>query len=300
MQQIDKILVAVDRGGSRVALAKAIAVARLFGARLELFLCDAESAYELEHQYDPRSAALARDSSLFGAREYLQSLWRSFSVDDVAVTMDVACETPLYEGILHKLERSAPQLVVRGASGREGRVFGASDWDLAQSCPVPLLLTKGRLWEPRPVVAAAVDVSSEESPALTHSILALAKQFADVGRGTLEVLHAGHFHEPEALASHRAKLEQRAREAGVAPSVLHLIDGEPAEALTEFAATCHYDLMVLGALTHRKALTALLGTLTGHLIDTIDSDFLLVKPAARSCKAADPRADSLMAASPAA
>ena len=299
MQQIDNILVAVDRDGSRVALAKAIAVARLFGARLELFLCDAESAYEQKHQYDPRSATLARDSSLFGAREYLESLWRSFSADDVAVTMDVACETPLYEGIMHKLERSAPQLVVRGASGREGRVFGASDWDLAQSCPVPLLLTKGRLWDPRPVIAAAVDVSSEESPALTHSILGLAKQFADVGDGTLEVLHAGHFYEPETLALHRTKLEQRAREAGVAPSALHLIDGEPAVALTEFAAACHYDLMVLGALTHRKALTALLGTLTGHLIDTIESDVLLVKPAARSCKA-DRIADSLMAASPAA
>lgn len=299
MQQIDNILVAVDRDGSRVALAKAIAVARLFGARLDLFLCDAESAYEQKHQYDPRSATLARDSSLFGAREYLESLWRSFSADDVAVTMDVACETPLYEGIMHKLERSAPQLVVRGASGREGKVFGASDWDLAQSCPVPLLLTKGRLWNPRPVIAAAVDVSSEESPALTHSILGLAKQFAEVGHGTLEVLHAGQFYEPETLALHRTKLEQRAREAGVAPSALHLIDGEPAVALTEFAAACHYDLMVLGALTHRKALTALLGTLTGHLIDTIDSDVLLVKPAARSCEA-DRIADSLMAASPAA
>jgi len=299
MQQINNILVAVDRDGSRVALAKAIAVARLFGARLELFLCDAESAYEQKHQYDPRSATLARDSSLFGAREYLESLWRSFSADDVAVTMDVACETPLYEGILHKLRRSAPQLVVRGASGREGRIFGAGDWDLAQSCPVPLLLTKGRLWDARPVIAAAVDVSSEESPALTHSILGLAKRFAEVGHGTLEVLHAGHFYEPETLAWHRAKLEERAREAGVAPAALHLIDGEPATALTEFAAACHYDLMVLGALTHRKALTALLGTLTGHLIDTIESDVLLVKPAARSCNA-DRTTDSLMADSPAA
>ena len=299
MQKIDSILVAVDRDGSRGALAKAIAVARLFGARLELFLCDAESAYEQKRQYDPRSAALARDSSLFGAREYLESLWRSFSVQDVPVMMDVACETPLYEGIMHKLERSVPQLVVRGASGREGRVFGASDWDLAQSCPVPLLLTKGRLWEPRPVIAAAVDVSSEESPALTHSILGLAKEFADVGGGTLEVLHAGHFYEPETLALHRAKLEQRAREAGVAPSALHLIDGEPAAALTEFAAACHYDLMVLGALTHRKALTALLGTLTGHLIDTIESDFLLVRSAVGSRKT-DHIAHGLMAASSAA
>ena len=299
MQQIDNILVALNRDGSRVALAKAIALARLFDAQLELFLCDAESAYEQQHQYDPRSAALARDSSLLGAREYLESLWGSFSAADVRVTMDVVYETPFYEGIMHKLKRAAPQLVVRAASARGGRAFGASDWDLARTCPVPLLLTKGRPWQPQPVIAAAVDLSSEESPVLTHSILGMAKQFADVGRGTLEVLHAGHFYEPDTLASHRLRLEESAREAGVAPSALHLIDGEPAVALTEFAAACHYDLIVLGALTHRKALAALLGAVTGHLIDTIESDFLLVKPAARS-RMAEQRADSPMAASPAA
>ncbi|HEY7878056.1 MAG TPA: hypothetical protein VIC55_07515 [Gemmatimonadaceae bacterium] len=38
------------------------------------------------------------------------------------------------------------------------------------------------------------------------------------------------------------------------------------------------DLIVLGALTHRKTLRALVGTLTGRLTDTLDIDFLLVKP----------------------
>lgn len=281
MQQIDTILVALDRDGSRDALAKAIALARLFGARLELFLCDAERAYVQQHQYDARGAAVSRESCLLESRGYLESLWRSLSVDDVPVTMDAACETPFYTGIMHKLERATPQLVVRGASGRAGRALGASDWDLARTCPVPLLLTKGRAWQPNPTIAAAVDLSAAESPALTQAILRAAKRFAEAGHGTLEVLHAGQFENaPEVLAAHRARLEQRAREAGVAPSALHLVDGEPAVALTEFATAFHYDLIVLGALTHRKTLSALLGTLTGRLIDSLESDFLLLKPAA--------------------
>lgn len=300
MKQIDNILVALDRDCSRDALAKGIALARLFGARLELFLCDAEGAYVQQHQYDPRSAALVRDSCLFDARRHLESLWRSFSVHDVSVTMDVACETPLYEGIMHKLERSTPQLVVRGASARQGSVFGASDWDLARGCPVPLLLTKGRPWQPDPAIAAAVDVSAEESPALTCAILRMARQFADVAHGTLDVLHAGRFCDPDTLASHRRKLEQRALEAEVPVSALHLIDGEPATALTEFAAARRYDLIVLGALTHRKTLTALLGTLTGRLIDTIDSDFLLLVNPMAHPREANTAADRQTVVSPAA
>jgi len=38
-----------------------------------------------------------------------------------------------------------------------------------------------------------------------------------------------------------------------------------------------YDLIVLGALTHRKALTQLVGTLTGRLIERVNCDFVVVK-----------------------
>jgi universal stress protein E len=279
--QIERILVALDREGAGEVLKKAVTVARLFGARLELFLCDAEHAYVQQRQYDASRSASARESSLAEARQFLESLWRASPIEGVPVAVDVACESPLYMGIVAKVQRSAPDLVVRGWSGGDGRRLGASDWDLARSCPVPLLLTRGKPWKANPVIAAAVDLSAEESPALTLDILRAAKLFADATHGTLEVLHAGQFcRAPEVLAAHRSKLEQRASEADVAPSALHLVDGEPAVVLTEFATARHYDLMVLGALTHRRTLTALVGTLTGRLVETIESDFLLVKPAA--------------------
>lgn len=282
VNRIEHILVVLDREGSLQAFDKAAMLARLFRARLELFLCDAEHAYVQQHQYDPDRAEIARAACLAEARQFLESTLRKASVEDVPVEIDVASESPLYMGIVRKVERSVPDLVVRGVSGREGRQFGASDWDLARSCPAPLLFTRGRPWRAHPLVAAAVDVSPEESPALTRAILAVAKAFADAGSGTLEVLHAGQFcHAPEVLSAHRMKLEERAREADVTPSAIHLVDGEPAIVLTEFAAARHYDLIVLGALTHRPTLSGLPGTLTGRLVETLETDALLVKPAWR-------------------
>jgi nucleotide-binding universal stress UspA family protein len=280
--QIERILVALDRDGAADVLKKAVTLARLFHARLELFLCDAEHAYVQQRQYDARRAAIAREACLAEARRFLESLRRASPTEGVPVAVDVACESPLYMGILAKVQRSVPDLVVRGRSAGDGRRFSASDWDLARSCPAPLLLTHGRPWKANPVIAAAIDLSADESPALTLEILRAAKLFADASHGTLEVLHAGQFSRaPEVLAAHRSKLEQRASEADVAPSALHLVDGDPAVMLTEFATARHYDLIVLGALTHRRTLTALVGTLTGRLVETIESDFLLVKPATR-------------------
>jgi universal stress protein E len=278
-RQIERILVALDREGAGKVLMKAVTLARLFHAQLELFLCDAEHAYVQQHQYESSGAAIARESCLAEAWQFLESLRRASPIEGVPVAIDVACESPLYMGIVAKVKRSAPDLVVRGASGGDGRWFGASDWDLARSCPAPLLLTRGRPWKANPVIAAAVDLSAEESPELTRDILGAAKLFAQASHGTLEVLHAGRFcHAPDVLTTHRSKLEQRAREADVAPTELHLVDGEPADVLTEFATARHYDLIVLGALTHRRTPTALVGSLTGRLLETIESDFLLVQP----------------------
>lgn len=280
-RRIERVLAALDREGASEVLDRAVMLARLFRARLELFLCDAEHAYVQQRQYEPRGAEIARASCLSDARRFLESLQRKSSTEGVPVAIDVACESPLYMGIVGKVKRSTPDLVVRGVSGGDGRRFGASDWDLARSCPAPLLLTHGRRWRTNPVIAAAVDLSDEECPALTHDILRTARLFADASHGALEVLHAGHFyHAPDVLEAHRSKLERCALEADVAPPELHLVDGEPAVVLTEFATNRHYDLIVLGALTHRRTMTALVGTLTGRLLETIDSDFLLVKPAA--------------------
>jgi nucleotide-binding universal stress UspA family protein len=47
--------------------------------------------------------------------------------------------------------------------------------------------------------------------------------------------------------------------------------------LPAFVARGGYDVLVMGALTHRPGAVALVGTLTTKLVDTINCDFVLVK-----------------------
>jgi len=287
-QSIRSIMAAVDReGGAQQAAAKAVALARLSGAQVELFHCDSERAYSRQHQYDPRAAARARESCLAESRHFLDTLWSSLAVTDVAASMSVACESPLYAGIVHAAERVHPDLVVRGlhlphTAGRPvGAGLDANDWELVRACPAPLLLTHGRAWKRPPVIAAAIDLSAAESAELTGAILRNAAAVAKSAGGALEIVHAAHFDcaQPQEELARRAALAERAQSAGVTAAAFHVLCGEPATVLPQFAQHRDFDLIVLGALTHRKALTALVGTLTGRLIETVDCDCLLVKPA---------------------
>ncbi len=286
MRSVESILVALDRKrNAKRVVAKAVVLARCLGARLELFIDNAECAYVQSHQYDSSVLASARESCLAESRTYLEEMWRSLAVNDVKVRVDAACESPGYEAIVRKVRQCLPDLVIRGTdegARGAGRVLDAGDWDLVRTCPAPLLLTCGTPWKSSPAIAAAVDISGEETPALTRAILRAASQFATNCGGAVDVIYAHSLEHasPEMLDSDRAVLAERAREADVESSGLFVIGGEPARAIPQFAARHGYDLLVLGALTHRKAPTALVGTLTGQLIETLDADILLVKPPA--------------------
>jgi universal stress protein E len=283
MTKVESILVAIERNGnSKQVVAKAVALARCFGARLELFLGNAESAYVQSHQYDSRPLASAREGCLAASRDHLDGLWRSLDVHDLVPAMDAACESPGYVGIVHKVQQASPDLVIRAIDGGAdgSSALQASDWDLVRTCPAPLLLTRGRPWKKHPTIAAAVDISGDETQGLTRAILHAGKRFATDCHGTLDLIYARRLEPtgPAAIESDRMELAGLARAADVEPAEIFVIGGEPAEVMPRFALRQAYDLLVLGALTHRKALTALVGTLTGRLIETLDSDLLLVKP----------------------
>ena len=192
--QIRSILVALGREGDpSLILAKAVMLARCFKARVEIFVCDTESAFELQHEYDADDNDRVRQSGLAKLRAWTERLWQSLDVNDIPVTLDVVYETPLYEAISRKAKCARADLVVRGIGTGAKCKFGVSDYDLVWSCPVPLLLTRGRPWRSAPTVAAAVDISGEESP------------------GT-------HPHEPHRSGDHGRALRDRAR-IGVCGSI---------------------------------------------------------------------------------
>jgi len=283
MRKLNCILAVLDgTDADAMILGKAVALAHHQGAALELFLCDAERAYSLHHAYDPTGIEEVQHDCIRRAQQYLERLRDTAEGADVRISVDAACESPLYEGIVHKVMKSGADLVIKNAADPhplQRFAWDANDWQLMRACPATLLLSRGKSWQPRPRLAAAVDVSEHETSELMQAILQTSKRLNEDCHGELDIVYSEPPDvDPGKREAHVAALQELTRAAGLQGSRVHVLSGAAEEALPAFAADRNYDAFVMGALTHQKGLSALVGTLTAKLIETLDCDFVLVKP----------------------
>jgi len=265
-------------------LMKAASLARQFNARLELFLCDAEHAYALKHEYQLSQSgearhAEARDACVRDALAYLTQIQGTVDLCGLHTVQDAACESPLYEGIVHKVSQSGPGLVIKGACAETGGVFDSNDWQLMRKCPATLMMTRGRIWHTRPRIAALVDISAAETAGMAQSILDSAEALRAAHGGELDLV----FVQPATFdqrsrRGREAELQELARTSHAHAARVHVLQGDPEALLPAFIREHDYDVLTLGALTHRDTVTPLVGSLTSRLVESVDCDFILVRP----------------------
>ncbi len=281
MNRPKSILVVVERTGDVSGLmSKAVALGRRLGARLELFLCDSEQAYVLGHAYDQEGVRAAQAASIAEARRYLSELRDLSGADEMGIAIDAQSETPLYESVVRKVLRSAPGMVIKAIAAPDSRKHGTpdpNDWQLMRTCPVMLMLSGPRHWREPPRFAAAVDVSEGERPDIARSVMEAAVMLAQ-GSGALLHLVYGESGEAPQSAARLDKLRRLCDAADITPERTHVLFGQPERTLPAFLGEQRYDALILGALAHRAAGTTPVGTLTSTLLDSLDCDFVLVKP----------------------
>ena len=283
MNDVTSILVVLDRSARDTPLvSKALTLARQLNARIGLFSCHAEHEYALMRAYDRRGVEAARLTCVTDLNDYLRGLSYRVTAQEVAVSVDVVCESSLHEAIVRKVIRTCPDLVMKAAAGGDAAGRSAldwNDWELVRTCPVPLLLSRGRAWSTRPRFAAAVDVSDEESPRLLQRILRSAAYLSEGCHGELDLVF-GERTGADALTekTHAAKLRTLAQEVQLAPERVWRLTGDPATTFPAFAAEQKPDVLVVGALTHQGRDTGHVGTLTRTLVDALDCDFVLLRP----------------------
>jgi universal stress protein E len=284
VNRIRSILVIAERSAElQSALHKACVIARHFDAQVELFACDAEHAWQVRDGFERRVAGEAVETAMADSRRLLDAIRASIAAEDLQITTSVACESPQYEGILRKVRESQPDLVIKCVAALDPTrrsALGATDWQMIRTCPAPLLLTRGRTWLPQPRVAASIDISAAESPAVTRRVLVSADYIARGCAGELDVVYsdAGGM-----LQGARRLLRRFTADVHVHPARIEVLAGPPELTLAGFARQREVDVMVLGALGHAASASgsmaaAAIGTLTEALLEQLECDFLLVGP----------------------
>lgn len=270
-------------------------LALAFGARLELFVC-----------YVPRNTAEVRLDEL-----KLEKLANELREQGIETTVDEACDTTLDTGIVRKVLRSRPSLVVKDThphSLLRRWVLANTDWQLIRTCPAPLLFVRQREWRQPPKFAAAVDIAlpGEKPAALDHLLLSAAESFSLAMKGAL---HAVHVYSPVTVNVAIATAALVPMAAGLDPARIaadgellareqfeellsthtvphqnqHLLAGRPAEALLEFVGESAIDLLVMGAYARGAMYNVLVGSTTERVLDLLPCDVLVMKPASFEC-----------------
>lgn len=298
MRKITSILVIANRDESdKPLLEKAVHLARRLGARIELFTCDSEHAYIMRRAYDDTGVEKAWLNSFSESCEYLETLCQAIGAADVSIAVDAVCDSPHYQAVVDKVRACRPDLVMKCTSGAHPLrrfTLDSNDWELMRACPATLVLSRGKSWGSAPRFAAMVDVSDQEACGLPESIAATASLLANACGGEVEMAYGEQDIAVRESASHTAKLRALAAANNVGSERVHVLPGNPEEALAGFAAQEGFDAIILGALSHREELTSLVGRLTGRLVEALTCDFVLVKApqTASTQDAATPRAQT--------
>jgi universal stress protein E len=296
MEKPRHILVVLDPAATHhPALMRARMLALAFGSRVELFVC-----------HTPRVASALRVDEL-----RLERLANELREQGIEATTDETSDSSLYTGILSKVMRSRPSLVVKDThphSLLRRTLLVNTDWQLIRLCPAPLLFVRPGEWGRPPRIAAAVDIAlpGEKPAALDHQLLSAAESFS-LATGGLS--YAAHAYLPvsdmgalatalavpmaaggavarivadgellarerfeELLSTHKVTRERRC-----------LLAGSPSEALVEFVHASGIDLLVMGAFARGWMYNVLVGSTTERILDLLPCDVLVMKPASFEC-----------------
>ncbi|MBD1587251.1 universal stress protein [Pseudomonas typographi] len=274
MYEIGRLLVVLgDEHGQSLALRRARLIAKATGAHMHLLVCD--------RQHD-RTALLA------GLKAQL--------VDNgYSVTSEQAWEASLHETILSVQQAEGCDLVIKQRLP-DGplKLIAPEDWKLLRYCPCTVLMVKhDRFWTGG-VVLAAVDIGNADTThrALQEQIIDQAFQIAELAKGSLHLVSA---HPAPTLAAiplfqaasevlepYRERYQSLQAHFDIDDEALHIAQG-PADALIPFVAEqLDAVVTVIGTVARDGIAGALIGNTAEAVLDTLQSDVLVLKTEAIS------------------
>jgi universal stress protein E len=287
-----RILVVVDPSAHvQAALAKAVLLAELSAASLELYVCDVEQRLP-ESWTGASRAGEYREMMRQRLLGELRALVEPLKARGLDVVTFCEWQAPEEQGIGHHVIRTQPDLVIKEVQRHGALERGAlsrNDWNLIRQVPVPLLMVGSRPWRALPRIAAAVDPlhSADHAGSLDHMISDLGRSLADLLQGTLEIVHV--LQSPPHLPGDRVTAEQRDRAqtlacnsvgrlATDAAATARFGEGSVPQGLVRLVSKDAPDVLLMGAVARPRWVHSAGSGTAAQVLREINFDLLIVKP----------------------
>jgi len=306
MKDLKSILVIVDpTAKEHPVIARAGWLAEKTGAAVELFICEYDQYLAGERFFDSASLEKARSGLMQRTVQRLKKLAQPLLDRGLDAAVDAVWDHPLHEGIVRKVTRAKPDLVLKDTHYHQlirRSLFSNTDWNLIRDCRAPLMLVKPATRPQIETIIAAVDpVHERDKPAeLDHDIIGTAERLAGSTGAAVHVVHAFDpapayavsadamsfpIAEPinELMQGLKRKHEQAMSDLlsrySIPQERVHLGEGDTRDVLTTKIEELDADLIVMGAVSRSALQRLLLGSTAERVLDHVPCDLLIVKPA---------------------
>ncbi len=308
MLSIRKILAVYDptKGASleeQPAVERALHLARKLGAELEIFACIYDQYLSGQRYVDSPGLEKARTAYVGNCLEQVRRLAAAVRSSHSTVSADAAWDTPLSDGIVRRVLKSHPDMVVKDTH-RHARlqrvIFTNTDWHLLRDCPVPLLLVKqGQGSLAGPVIAAVDPLHDADKPAeLDKQILDLAQIMGNCQASEVHLFHTYQtvlaaptgisvglepimlpmeMSEERIRQAHKREFDKLRQQAAVTDERAHLLQGDTRELLLELVTKLSASLVVMGVVARGTLERLFIGSTAERVLGDVACDVLVVK-----------------------
>jgi universal stress protein E len=283
---IQKILVVVDPAAQvHACIEKASRLAMSFGSTIELFVCDVDQAVP-DNVAGSTTTAQFRGLMREGRVAALETLAAPLRSRGVSVTTTSSWHPQLDVGIVQHAIRSSADLVVKDAS-----VTAATEGDLIQQIPMPLLLVRPGEWPKHLRISVSVDPChlADRPVALDEAIIAMGSCLGRALAGDVQILHVLESppHLPgepitaqardEARAHQRSAVERLADRICVDHAAVAYIEKGVPEGIVELVELSQPNILVIGS-AGRPRFRQRAASTSSQVLTHVNCDVLVMKP----------------------
>lgn len=294
MPAMNQMLIIADpRDTKQHAIARGLRLAALAGAEARVVAFVHENLAALPQALTEPEQAQFRQKVLEKTQTWLDGTIAAANGADTPVRSEVVWERHIAAWVVREAKTGAFDFVVKTGHRSETWLHTPTDWELIRSCPTPLLLVAGQRWRGGQHVIASVDLGTRmrAKQALNRKVASMA---ADMARLLQRELHFA-YAPPITLAMRELDLvDKRAlRDSGralmtdfvdalsqedIVPDDVHVKAGPPDKVLTQMAAKCKADLVVIGSIGRKALVGKLIGNTAEQVLRLTKADILVVKP----------------------
>ncbi|MAB98227.1 MAG: universal stress protein UspA [Pseudomonadaceae bacterium] len=273
MQAIRSILVVLDPGITpSLALKRARLIAGVTQSHLHLLVCDKK------HEHAAMLEQLCSELDREGFTASSHQAWHD-NPHKTIIRVQQA------EGCGLVIKQHLPDNPLKKA------LITPEDWKLLRYCPCPVLMVKTEKPWAAGTVLAAVDVGNEDTEhrVLHASIISHGYDIAGLAKATLHVVTA---HPTPMLsaadptyqltetieASYRAQCREFQEEYDISDDRLHVVEGPADSLIPNIAHQLGAAVTVIGSVARTGISGALIGNTAEVILDSLESDVLVMKP----------------------